>query len=966
MKVLRPVHYLNSPHMRYFENSLFCTKITMMIISILLYCINPVMHFDSMANAMLLQDQSTQEIGNSDNNSSTQDAREEVKEEDLEDLFKIDPSLRNDFFSSVNAQNNTNNNSSNSNSNNNNNFLGNQEPQEQPQSMMPVVLEGVSVEKLVLQISEWTGKPVFAHKTILKNQITLVNSKLMPKDEALNLIFVALSLHDIGVVDRGTHIALVPIREIQEGACPVIGANEDILLRKDTGMVAEKVFQIVHGTAENISKQIIDGKLLPRDINIAFDAESNQIVVRWTIGTLQHIQNLINELDIKSTTTLVLETFYLHYSRAEDIAQAIVDLFSADDSSSSRGGSGNTLFGGGGNSRRDQLFGGPSRGGSSSGQSGVQTTERLKVTFDKRQNSVTVLAEKEVIDQIKVHIADQWDLASEPPAQLIYDVQNNSAVKMKELLDSILSEDNSSMGTVVGNNFTGRGGTFNNRQRNQPTGSSGETARLHPLAGLVTIEADEDKNRLIIIARAQDHLDQIMKLIKEMDEPVTNTIPEVYELKYADAWALSDILNAILAPEGATATIERISNFLSEGTIGDSETGTTGSTSSQAGNQEGFPWQSAAASRQENRKLSGMIGQARIVPFAQRNALLVLTPPEHRASIAELIEKLDKPARQVLIQAIVAEISEDAIVEMGMRWGGDGVASSASSDNLISSVTNIEGTKNNLLTSLFDTSVLGINVNLNAILQLLRSDTDSNVLSLPKVVTSDNEEALFFDGQQIPFISQNADTNNTGQFVQNFEYKDVGIRLAVRPHITVEGNVDLRVNLQLASVVPGQTLFGGLILDNRTTSTKITIRNGQTVVISGILRDQYSEVIRKVPLLGDIPIIGAFFRSKSLSTEKAQLVAFIRPIILENLDVLDNTNTKDHDILRKLNYDPDAPVDYGYVKTEDMSADSLDSGQAQTGNINAEQSGNDKDDDSDSNNTDKKDPAYFWKKNHRN
>jgi type II secretory pathway component GspD/PulD (secretin) len=126
--------------------------------------------------------------------------------------------------------------------------------------------------------------------------------------------------------------------------------------------------------------------------------------------------------------------------------------------------------------------------------------------------------------------------------------------------------------------------------------------------------------------------------------------------------------------------------------------------------------------------------------------------------------------------------------------------------------------------------------------------------------------------------------------VQSFDYKAVGIQLRVRPRITMRRDVDLKVNLELSSIVPGQTLFGGAIVDRRETTTQLIVGNGQTVVISGILRKEDSDIVRKVPLLGDIPLLGALFRSTEKSKINTELLVFITPIVVDNGDEADELN----------------------------------------------------------------------------
>ncbi|MFG0293742.1 MAG: type II secretion system protein GspD, partial [Phycisphaerales bacterium JB050] len=173
------------------------------------------------------------------------------------------------------------------------------------------------------------------------------------------------------------------------------------------------------------------------------------------------------------------------------------------------------------------------------------------------------------------------------------------------------------------------------------------------------------------------------------------------------------------------------------------------------------------------------------------------------------------------------------------------------------------------------------------------------ILSEPRIFTSDNQEAVFFDGQDVPIIT---DTNTTqdGNIIASREYRAVGISLRARPRITTQGAVDLRVNLELSSIQPTATEDGFFIFDRRETTTQLIVQNGQTVVISGILRSEESDIVRKVPFLGDIPILGALFSSTERSVENAELVAFITPIVVQNDEELEKLNEPFRDRLENL------------------------------------------------------------------
>lgn len=267
---------------------------------------------------------------------------------------------------------------------------------------------------------------------------------------------------------------------------------------------------------------------------------------------------------------------------------------------------------------------------------------------------------------------------------------------------------------------------------------------------------------------------------------------------------------------------------------------------------------------------------------------MVLSPPEYRSSIGQLIDSLDKPGRQVLISAVIAEVSVQDDLSLGLRWGS-GNLNPALPDNALSIGTNTSATENNFLGNLFDTSVLNVGADLNLVFQALQQDGNVKILSEPRIFTSDNQEAVFFDGQDVPIVT---DTNTTqdGNIISSREYRAVGISLRARPRITAQGAVDLRVNLELSSIQPTLTTDGFFIFDRRETTTQLIVQNGQTVVISGILRSEESDIRRKVPFLGDIPILGALFTSTERSVENAELVAFITPIVVQNNTEVEELN----------------------------------------------------------------------------
>lgn len=748
-----------------------------------------------------------------------------------------------------------------------------------------LTFNGADTSQVLLHLQRLAGRPVHPDSLVLSQQtkITIINSTPLSKEAAMNLLVDALFANRIAVIDRGSHLAVVPIANIQEGMVPVLGPDEDILSRKDTGMVVEKVFQIKYGRASTIKDKIqAQG---PPNMKIEVEDASNQIIALYNIGTLQRLQEQINKLDI-SGSNLQLETFYLKFADADVVAKLIVGIFGQEDEQQQ-----------GGRNNPGAIF---QRPGGRQTEQGLTTSTQLSVVTDKSQNSVTVRAERDIVEQVRKQILEKWDveIQGEVALPLVMYLENSDAVRMAEMLNQIFAQEGEIVQAIESDFFFGGGGNAGRAQQ-QTSQNTEDGPKLARLAGQVSFTADNTKNNLIITTRSPKYYPLIERFVKALDVPGDANSPRIFELRYADAEDLANRLNALLAEAGSRVDVERTSQELTQRS-NVAQVGNQQETQQQQQQQQDtiqFPWQTGSPDP-DARKLSNLIGQVRVMPVPRMNGLMVISPPELRQAMADLIEQLDAPGRQVLIQAIIAEVSVDDSTSLGIRWGSGNVASGPNEDNRIVVGSSIEGTKNQLINALFDTSTLGVNVDLNVALQALSQITDVNVLFRPKVVTSDNEEASFFDGQDIPFITDST-TTDVGGVTQSFEYLAVGIQLNVRPHITVEGNVDLRVNLQLSSVVPGQTLFGGSILDRRETTTKVTISDGQTVVISGIRRTVLNDIVRKVPLLGDIPLIGGLFRSTEKSESRTELVAFIRPIILDSPEKIRAIGAEDYDLLNR-------------------------------------------------------------------
>lgn len=751
-----------------------------------------------------------------------------------------------------------------------------------------VAFKNVTVDRIVPFIVESTGKAVLPRQEILSRRITILSDQPMPQVEAVDYVFSALHQEGIAVVETFDRIILRDIAEVNRQDVPVIGPGESVLGRRDIGVMAEKVFALGHSQAEKVAEIIEDSA--PDYAKVGFDADSNQIVVMGNIGLLQRIEGLVNSIDRPSAASVETRTFVLKYADAEQVAENIKELYEGDDSTGSRAGNA-------GQRGFQQFFGG---GRGNEGEEGTAApSENLRVTANVPQNAVTVLAEPAILQQVADLIATEWDrpIPRDAATPRIYDLQHSDPVRVEALLEGLFGSGDADSGATGG----GGGGGFQGQGGSAAASPSQAESGVGRLKGQFTFQAIPEASRLVVVAKSPENLYIIDEILAGVDQPQTAGLPEILELKHANAEELAEQLNALLSREGTLAQIPRQETGLTDESSNISPfaqpTDDGGEDAAADTNLITFWWQRAQPPT-DNRGASNIVGRIRFVPVWRQNAVMVLSPPEYRAALVDLVEQLDRPGRQVLISAVVAEVSLDDATALGLRWSSETINPSRP-DNAITVGTNTTATENDFLGNLFDTSVLNVDADLNLILQALNEKAGVNILSEPKIFTADNQEAEFFDGQDIPFVTE-VQTTDTGTINETREYRAVGIQLRARPRITVNRDVDLRVNLELSSISPTLSFGGQFVVDRRETTTQLIVRDGQTVVISGILRSEDSDVKRKVPLLGDIPLIGLLFTSIETETTNTELVAFITPRVIDNTQDLPEFNRPFNERLNQL------------------------------------------------------------------
>jgi general secretion pathway protein D len=292
------------------------------------------------------------------------------------------------------------------------------------------------------------------------------------------------------------------------------------------------------------------------------------------------------------------------------------------------------------------------------------------------------------------------------------------------------------------------------------------------------------------------------------------------------------------------------------------------------------------------------------------NALVVTAPAKQMNSLMAIVDRLDIRRAQVIVEAIIVEVSADKAAELGVNWVLDGTQDGNVVGGFIEpvggvSIVDLARAVNDptTLTSAPRGTTIGIGrlqdtgINFAAVVRALRGDSTTNIIATPSIVTMDNEEAEIKVAQEVPFLTgQYTNTSGGGTPLapfQTIQRREVGTLLKVTPQINEGDSVMLKIEQESSSIAASSAGAVDLITNKRTISTRVLIEDGGTVVLGGLIQDSQTGGEQRVPFLGRIPVLGEAFRTRSAKKNKTNLMVFIQPRILrDGLDATIETNQK--------------------------------------------------------------------------
>jgi general secretion pathway protein D len=403
----------------------------------------------------------------------------------------------------------------------------------------------------------------------------------------------------------------------------------------------------------------------------------------------------------------------------------------------------------------------------------------------------------------------------------------------------------------------------------------------------VMVAADSRTNSLIVRADNPARVARIRELVQNLDAPTGagGNLHVVY-LKNAEAARVAQTLRSVLSGEPSPLQVASAAPLVT------APAGAGQPLAGGPGPSPAYPGAPGATGP------GGGIVQA----DAASNALIISASDAVYASLRAVIDKLDVRRAQVHVEALIVEVTADKAAEFGIQWqslhnlntgatqaiGGTNFGVRGTGTNIIDGATNLgtlgPGLNLGIVRGQVTIPGVGTVTNLAALARALETDANANILSTPNLLTLDNEEAKIVIGQNVPFITgQYAQTGSaaTATPFQTIERRDVGLTLRIKPQISEGGAVRLQI-FQEVSSVQDQTNAAGIITNKRSVESMVLADDGQIIVIGGLVQDSTSLTIEKVPLLGDVPLLGALFRYETRKQTKTNLMVFLRPLVMRD------------------------------------------------------------------------------------
>ena len=594
------------------------------------------------------------------------------------------------------------------------------------------------------------------------------------------------------------------------------------------------VFPLSKGNATSVSQTIQSlyrdsGTTVGPSVTINVDDRINALVVSAGENDLKRIEELAKQLDTNEVKRVSeIRVFGLRHASATELALLLnTALNTKPESLTSQ------------SADRQELLQFITRTEEENELITTGLKEGVLITPDPRTNSLVVSAPVDnmpLIEQIIIKLDD----SSPQIAQIkVFQLKNADARQMADVLTNLFQ-------------LQAAGGQGNTRSIRytlvMPLNTKATNVDGQPTIGTaeqnaLTVTVDIRTNSLLI-GGSEHYVALSSQIVEELDSsPAQERITQVYRLKNSQAETLATALQDFL-----DQSRQRVTSVLGQEAVGTAQ-----------------------------RLLDEEVA---IVAEPVTNSLLVSASPRYFEQVEGMITQLDQPQKQVLIEVLLAEVTLDGTTEWGVQWN---TTVDLRDKGISDQKRDIDSIKLDGETVVGGLTASLTGDNWNFILKAMQSDGRLEILSRPQILAADNMVANINVGQRVPVVTGSRITER-GDSINNFEYQDVGVQLEVTPRINPEGIVKMEVAPTISSLSSSTVAvskdFDAQVINNRSASTSVSVQDGQTVVIGGLISTEDDERVTKIPLLGDIPYIGQIFRKTKKKRVRSELLVILTPHVI--------------------------------------------------------------------------------------
>ncbi|HEY3781023.1 MAG TPA: secretin N-terminal domain-containing protein [Fimbriimonadaceae bacterium] len=470
----------------------------------------------------------------------------------------------------------------------------------------------------------------------------------------------------------------------------------------------------------------------------------------------------------------------------------------------------------------------------------------LRASYDDYTNAVVVSAPQKDQDQVAKLIDDLDKTTTQALDTKIFKIKHVPAQEVVDALQEVLNV----------NAPTGRGAKKQENDQNNnfnrffnPFGNSDQNKAQGQTATAIK------STNSVIVSATPENMELVKKVIQDVDEPGSfATTTFVLHLENAKATDVATLL-------------------------------TQAFTQNRNNNQDDFSVFFFGGDGQSNRNkgttdldedgnlvnIRDLAGKVTVIADPNTNDLIIATVPANMKVIRNVVDQLDKVADQVMIETVIVEATLDKNTKLGVEW------------NFLNNHSNL---KQNFGLQSQTPALPGLSYTLtqgqySVFLNALQTDTRFRILDTPRIVTSNNVQAVIDVSQKVPYITSQEATGIGTSLISNYDFLNVGVVLTVTPRITSNGQVSMDVT-QSADDLQGFTTYNAPIVDHRQAQATVSVADGQTIILGGIIQTSTNLTRNKVPILGDIPILGKLFQSTTKDVGQTELMVFLTPHIIRS------------------------------------------------------------------------------------